>query len=173
MGIIDRLRIEDAVQRYDFWLELRGARGRQRRALRRELRANLRDAAADIGVTRALFNIGSPKQLAWEMTPEAASRPRWSMGAMWASLAFGMVVFAVLLTSISFTAGVEASGVVGETVRGFVFPWFGVDYMARVEPGRGGLSVGAGNVQWYFLGIPLLTFLAVARPWRAFARTSS
>ena len=142
MGIIDRFRIENAVQTYDFWLELRGMRSRRRKEARRELRTNLRDAAADVGVTQALFNIGSPKELAYAMTPEATQRPRWSLGAMWASLAFVVVVFGLMYTASTFTSGVDASGVVGQQVTGFVFPWFGVDYMARVEPGRGGLSVG-------------------------------
>lgn len=173
MGIIDRIRIENAVQTYDFWLELRGTRGKQRRAMRRELRTNLKDATADVGVTQALFNIGSPKQLAYEMTPEAQLRPRWSMGAMWATVTFGLVVFACLFTAFAFVAGVEASGVTGQTVHGFVFPWFGVDFSARVEPDGRGLSAGAGNIAWWFLGLPLLTFLLVSRPWRAFTQKAS
>ena len=131
MGIIDRFRIENAVQTYDFWLELRGMRSRRRKEARRELRTNLRDAAADVGVTQALFNIGSPKELAYAMTPEATQRPRWSLGAMWASLAFVVVVFGLMYTASTFTSGVDASGVVGQQVTGFVFPWFGVDFMAR------------------------------------------
>ena len=145
MGIIDRFRIENAVQTYDFWLELRGMRSRRRKEARRELRTNLRDAAADVGVTQALFNIGSPKELAYAMTPEATQRPRWSLGAMWASLAFVVVVFGLVYTASTFTSGVDASGVVGQQVTGFVFPWFGVDFMARIEPNRGGLAVGAAR----------------------------
>ena len=160
MGIIDRFRIENAVQTYDFWLELRGMRSRRRKEARRELRTNLRDAAADVGVTQALFNIGSPKELAYAMTPEATQRPRWSL-------------FGLMYTASTFTSGVDASGVVGQQVTGFVFPWFGVDFMARIEPNRGGLAVGAGNAQWYVLGLPLLAFVLVARPWRAFTQKAS
>ena len=173
MGIIDWIRIENAIQTYDFWLELRGTRGKQRKAMRRELRTNLKDAAADVGVTQALFNIGSPKQLAYEMTPEAQRRPRWSMGGLWATVVFGLVLFACLFTAVAFVAGVEASGVTGRTVHGFVFPWFGVDYSARIEPDGRGLSTGAENVLLYFLGLPLLTFLLVSRPWRAFGAKAS
>lgn len=173
MGIIDRFRIENAVQTYDFWLELRGMRSRRRKEARRELRTNLRDAAADVGVTQALFNIGSPKELAYAMTPEATQRPRWSLGAMWASLAFVVVVFGLMYTASTFTSGVDASGVVGQQVTGFVFPWFGVDFMARIEPNRGGLAVGAGKAQWYVLGLPLLAFVLAARPWRAFTQKAS
>lgn len=168
----DRLRIENALLRYDFWLEMRGVPGSRRRALRRELRANLTEASADVGTTRALFGIGSPKELAYAATDADPTRPRWSQGALWASAVFAMVVFSLLFTAIAFTAGVEASGVTGETVRGFVFPWFGVDFSARVEPGGGGLSTGAGASFVPVLGLPLLTFLVVSRAWRALRRTN-
>ncbi|KGN41096.1 hypothetical protein [Knoellia aerolata] len=170
MTVLDRLRIENAVLRYDFWLEMRGVRGSRRRELRRELRANLGAASADVGTTRALFGIGSPKGLAYAATDTNPSRPRWSQAAIWASVAFGLVAFACLFTAIAFTAGVEASGVTGRAVRGFVFPWFGVDFSARVEADGGGFSTGAGGVGTWFLGVPLLVFLLVAQPWRLLRR---
>ena len=170
MTIIDRIRMENAVQRYDFWLDLRGVPMRRRRELRRELRSNLSAASADVGMTRALFGIGSPRQLAHETAPDDPSRPRWGLGALVAALVLGIVVLGVVYTAITFTAGVEASGVVGETIRGFVFPWYGVEFSARVEPDRGGLATGAANVQYYLLGLPLLAFLLVAQPWRLLRR---
>ena len=88
-------------------------------------------------------------------------------------LAFVVVVFGLMYTASTFTSGVDASGVVGQQVTGFVFPWFGVDFMARIEPNRGGLAVGAGNAQWYVLGLPLLAFVLAARPWRAFTQKAS
>ena len=53
MSLIDRFRRENAVQQYDFWLDLRAVPMRRRRELRRELRANLTEASADVGMTRA------------------------------------------------------------------------------------------------------------------------
>ena len=169
MNIIDRLRIESAILRYDFWLEMRGVRGSRRRDLRRELRTNLTEASADTGTTRALFGIGSPKELAYAATDTDPSRPRWSQGALWAAFVFGVVIFGCMFTAIVFTAGVEASGATGQKVHGFVFPWFGVDYSAQVDPGRS-YAAGAGGVGGYFLGLPLLTFLLVAQPWRLLRR---
>jgi hypothetical protein len=166
MTVLDRLRIENALLRYDFWLEMRGVGGRRRRELRRELRANLGEASADVGTTRALFGIGSPKELAHAATDADPYRPRWSQGAIWAAVVLGLVLFALMFTATAFTAGVEASGVTGETVRGTVFPWFGVDFAARVEPDRGGLAVGASGSFLHVLGLPLLTFVLVAKPWR-------
>ena len=169
MNIVDRTRIESTILRYDFWLEMRGLRGSRRRELRRELRANLAEAATDVGTTRALFGIGSPKQLAYAATDTDPSRPRWSQGALWAALVFGIVIFGCMFTAIAFPAGVEASGVEGRRVHGSVFPWFGVDFAAQVEPGRS-YAAGAGGVGAYFLGLPLLTFLLVAQPWRLLRR---
>ena len=170
MSVLDRLRIESALLRYDFWLEMRGVPGSRRRELRRELRANLGEASADVGTTRALFGIGSPQELAYAATDADPHRPRWSQGAIWASLVFGLVLFSLLFTATAFTAGVEASGVTGETVRGWVFPWFGVDFAARVEPDRGGLAVGAGGSFLQVFGLPLLTFVLVSKPWRVLRR---
>lgn len=173
MTVLDRLRIENALLRYDFWLEMRGVRGSRRRELRRELRGNLTEASADVGTTRALFGIGSPKELAHAATDVDPHRPRWSQGAIWASAVFGLVLFAMLYTATAFTAGVEATGVTGETVRGTVFPWFGVDFSARVEPGRGGLAVGANGSFLHVVGLPLLTFVLVAKPWRVLRRNGT
>src|SRR5699024_2234324 len=121
MRTTDRIRLEHAVQRYDFWLDMRGVSMRRRRELRRELRTNLAEATADVGMTRAIFGIGSPKELAHAATENDPSRPRWGQGALAAALVFGVVVLACLYAATAFTQGVEASGVVGETVRGSVF----------------------------------------------------
>ena len=109
MTIIDRARIESAILRYDFWLEMRGVRGSRRRD------------------------------------------------------------FGCVLTAIAFTSGVEASGATGREVSGAVFPWFGVDYTAQVDPGRS-YSAGAGGIGGYLLGLPLVTFVLVAQPWRLLRR---
>lgn len=170
MRIYDRVRIEATVLRYDYWLEVRGVRGRDRRDLRGELRANLHEASRDVGTAQALVGIGSPKHLAHAAPEVHPSRPRWSQGCIWASAVFGLVVLGCMFTAIAFTSGVEASGVTGQTVRGFVFPWFGVDFSARVEPGGQGFATGAGGIGMYFLGLPLLTFVLVAQPWRLLRR---
>ena len=81
-----------------------------------------------------------------------------------------MVLFALMFTAMAFVAGVEASGVTGQTVRGPVFPWFGVDFTARVEPDGGGLAVGAGGPWLHVLGLPLLTFILISKPWRLLRR---
>jgi len=56
VNILDRARIVGATVSYDLWLELAGVPGRRRRDLRRELRANLRDATALVGSHTAVRN---------------------------------------------------------------------------------------------------------------------
>ncbi len=168
MTLIDRWRIEYAIQTYDFWLEARGASGRERRELRGELRDNLSAAAADVGVTQAVFNIGSPKRLAYEVT-EPHRRPRWSRGLMWATVVEALTLAALLYAAVVFLSGVEASGVTGHPVTGGAFPWFGVEFVAEVEAG-GGISAGVTSVWWWLLGPWIVTFVLVAQPWRALTR---
>ncbi|EAP98782.1 hypothetical protein JNB_01400 [Janibacter sp. HTCC2649] len=166
MKNFDRLRIEYAVQRYDFSLELRGVSGARRRELRRELRANLTEASADVGVTRALFGIGSPKQLAYAATEGDASRPRWSLGAFWASGTFAVLLVWLALTMLTIVETVEAAGV-GEPVSVRPFPWLGTTFVVESSPGSLGAELHA---PWQLLVGPLLVFLLVAQPWRRLRR---
>lgn len=166
MSVQDRLRIEHALLRYDVWLEMRGVRGSRRRELRRELRANLAEASADVGTTRALFGIGSPKELAYAATETDPSRPTWSQALVWAGLAAAAVFLAMVLTSLTVLQTVDASGATGE-VRVSPFPWVGTTFTAEV-----GSSSFATGVQtpWPLLAVPLLVLLVGARPWRLLRR---
>lgn len=166
MNVIDRLRIEYAIARYDFWLELRGVRGRRRRELRRELRANLAEASADVGVTRSLFGIGSPKQLAYAATEGDASRPRWSLGAFWASATFAALLIWMALTTLTIVQTGDAARV-SEPVPVSPFPWFGTTFTVESSPGA--LSAGV-DAPWQLIVGPLLVFLLFAQPWRRLRR---
>lgn len=166
MTVVDRIRTEYAVQRYDFWLELRGVRGSRRRELRRELRANLVEAGADVGVTRALFGIGSPKQLAYAATEADASRPRWSLGAFWASGTFAVLIVWMALTTLTILQTAKAASTTGP-VDVQPFPWLGTTFTVESSPGSVGAEVQA---PWQLLVGPLLVFLLVAQPWRRLRR---
>lgn len=165
----DRARLWLAVQRYSYWLELRGSPGKERRLLIKELRANLDEAARERGVTQALFGIGSPKQLAYETQPLDPRRPRWNLAGMWAVTVFALVTYSMILCGIAFVEGVEASGAFGRRIEAQIFPWFGTTFMAQVEADRGGLLVGMSH-PWPQLVLPLLTFILVAQPWRLLRR---
>ncbi|WP_035902832.1 hypothetical protein [Knoellia subterranea] len=162
MSLIDRIRTETAILRYDFWLEMRGVNGPRRRDLRRELRANLSEATADIGATRALFGIGSPKELAYAATETDPSRPRWSQGSIWAGAVFLILALWMALTSLTVIQTAEAAGV-ASPVSVHPFPWWGTTFTAQSSPGT--LEAGV-TAPWQLIVGPLLTFLLVAQPWR-------
>lgn len=170
MNVIDMLRREYAVQRYEFWLELRGVRGRRRRALRQELRANLGDAAADVGMTAALFGIGSPRQLAHESSPLDPDRPRWVLGFLWATIAFALTVLGLMFAAFNGANGVIGAGVTGRDVRFDLFPFLGAQAVVRVAPDHGGIVIGVPFGLWWLLGLPFLVFLFTAQPWRLLRR---
>ena len=167
MNVLDRLRLESALVRYDFWLEMRGVRGSRRRELRRELRANLTEATADVGATRALFGIGSPQQLAYAATEADPTRPTWSLAMVWASLTFAVLLVAMALTSLTILPTVDAADTRGE-VSLSPFPWFGTTFTAEAGPG----SFGAGvETPWPLLVLPLLVLVLGARPWLPLRRS--
>ncbi|PRY62673.1 hypothetical protein BCF74_104109 [Knoellia remsis] len=169
MNVIDTLRIESAIQRYDFWLEMRGVAGKRRRELQQELRTNLREASADVGTTRALFGIGSPKQLAHAATETDPSRPRWSQGAMAAVLTLLVLSTWLALTSLTVLDTADAAQA-GGPVSVSPFPWFGTTFTVESTAERLALSVTG---MWQLVAGPTLAFLAVAQPWRLLRRKGS
>jgi hypothetical protein len=75
MNVNDRLRVERAVQSYDWWLSWHTTRARRRRELRGELRANLFAAAGQPGGARAaVTGLGNIRQLArpWRVLARAS-----------------------------------------------------------------------------------------------------
>lgn len=70
MNILDRARIVGATVSYDLWLELAGVPGRRRRDLRRELRANLRDATALVGSHTAVRYVAAHAKWPQQQTPQ-------------------------------------------------------------------------------------------------------
>ena len=166
MNIVDRARIESAILRYDFWLEMRGVRGSRRRDLRRELRTNLAEAGAEVGTTRALFGIGSPKQLAYAATDTDPSRPRWSQGLMWAAGTLLVLLLWLAVTSLNLVQAVDATGTT-DPVDVRPFPWLGTTFTVHSAPGVLEASI---SPLWQLLAGPLLVLLLVAQPWRLLRR---
>lgn len=74
LTFIDRLRIERAVWTVDAYLSPLPAR--RQREIRRELRANLRASAAQVGAKAAVRNLGSLRRLGYEyLSVEYRGRP--------------------------------------------------------------------------------------------------
>lgn len=163
MNLLDRARIEWAVQSYGQWLDLRGASGRRRRALRRELRANLLDAAHDTSAAEAVLALGSRRQMAAEAVPPDATRPRWYAAANWALLALGVVLLVGVLCGLAWMDGAMAADK-SRAANGAITLFPGSDLAYEPRPGGGfSMSMAFG---WLPLAAGLVVFVVVARPWR-------
>lgn len=163
MTILARLRIERAVQSYDLWLDLQGAPGRRRRELRRELRANLTDAAATLGARTAVRNLGSIRAMALGALPQDPARARWSVGAVAGVGASALVAVAVLLSGLAWIEGATAVDPRASVSGGL--PWFPGSELAYAPVGSGiAVELGLG---WAPLAAFALTFVLVAQPWRS------
>lgn len=162
MTLLDRLRIERAVVCYDFWLDLRGTPGRQRRGLRRELRANLLESASRRGARAAVAGLQGTRRMAAEAIVADLTRPRWSAGGTAALATFAFVFLVQMSAALAWVDGAMAAAP-GRATRGAVtfFPGAQVEY----EPAAAGFSV-AMTLGWLAPALAVAVFLAVARPWR-------
>ncbi len=162
MNLRARARVERAVLSYDLWLDLRGAPGRRRRDLRRELRANLTEATAHVGARAAVERLGSTRAMAAEAVPVREDRPRWSVGLIAGTVTFAVVVLVELLSALAWSDGAMAAAPESTTSGSLTFfPGSALEY-APLDAGFA-LTLGFG---WLAPALAVVTFLAVARPWR-------
>lgn len=170
LSIADRLRIERVV-----WLldqSIYDLPRRRRVAIRREVRENLRTAAADVGATRAVRNIGSVGELAsGYLDAQFGGRPRpsWLAAAI-----FVFTTLLVLQSILTDAANAFADGVLtaSPTFSGTLH-WGGVhllqtDVTVILSGGTTTLKGGALSV-WAWL-LLALGAIAVGRLWRAIPR---
>lgn len=123
---IDRLRFERVVWELD--QRLYDLPRRSRIAKRREVRENLRAAAADVGAPDALRNLGNARQLAAEYrSAEFDDQPRPSWLAAGLYLFTGQLVLTALLAeaATSFSDGIAAAN---PHATG-TFTWSGIGYL--------------------------------------------
>jgi len=109
---LDRLRIERAVWTLDTMLTI--VPGRRRRAIRREMRANLTAASAEVSTVEAIGRLGDLRLLAIEYADahygEQRPRPNLRGLLVWSPLA-GVALVVVMFAGLeSFMDGVEATG---------------------------------------------------------------
>jgi len=170
-SLTDRLRINLAVLRYDAWLDLRGGVGsRTRRQLRRELRANLVDASAQVGSRDAVRRLGPIRELAAEAgdATRPTARPTWGRGGVVAARVFALVLLLEALALMWWLGGARDAGV--PTVRGSLalFPGSAVEY-SRLA---GGTAVEF-QPGWLVLAAAAVTFAVASRPWLLARRPAS
>ena len=161
---IDRIRIECRVWALD--QRLYDLPSHSRIAKRREVRANLLEAAADQGAREALRRIGSSRALAREyLGAEFGNRPHHS----WT----GAACFTALLPLFLIGALSEVSGAYGQALTAAhasgVFTWNGVSYLQSpltftVAQGQVTQSGGAWTPIVYVIW--LIGTIACGRLWR-------
>lgn len=164
MNITEKVRLEAWLTRYDFWLDSRGVPLGVRSALGREMRANLTEAAADVGLAEALAGVGEPKDLATEAAETAVdpTRPTWLTGLGWAFTAALGYAVVMLLSFITFAQGVQATG--SEAGRGWALLVPGMDVMVSNSPSSFGFETE--GFPWLLPVVAVLGFLIGSRVWR-------
>lgn len=164
MNITEKVRLEAWLTRYDFWLDSRGVPLGVRSALGREMRANLTEAAADVGLAEALAGVGEPKDLATEAAETAVdpTRPTWLTGLGWAFTAALGYAVVMLLSFITFAQGVQATG--SEAGRGWALLVPGMDVMVSNSPSSFGFETE--GFPWLLPVVAVLGFLVGSRVWR-------
>lgn len=168
MNLVDRARVAAAVGWYGLWLERYDVPRRARRELKRELRANLTDAAARRGARSAVASLGGLRALALAHADAAGrdGRPRWTTGILVAAVAAFLVSFVQVLAAVNFLAGVEAVDG-GTTARGALVPFPGSSIERRPLGDGFEASIDFGPT---FAVVALVVFVLVARPWRLVRR---
>src|SRR5262249_25408366 len=108
---MDRLRIWRAVWTVDILTS--DLPHRQQRALVRELRANVRSAAAEVGAAEAVRQLGSPRALARGYLEaqfgETGPRPSIFRGLVWLTVVDILFLTAFIGSFNGFLAGVKAA----------------------------------------------------------------
>ncbi len=103
-SIVDRARFKVYLWRLDYHLnDLRHSRIRE---IRSEIRANTASAAADVGMRRALANLGHPRVLAaGYLSAEGRPLPTYRRGIYWAIAAFWAYNWTVMSYTLGFADG--------------------------------------------------------------------
>lgn len=132
--------------------------------LKRDLRTELTLAAQDVGMRRAVADLGHPRALAERYVDELGRRlPRWTAGALAAGLVLGVLAYLFLAYSMgTLDTLAELGG--GSVTR---YPFGAETTWSSTEVG--GISVAtrpsvAGTV--FVLGVTVVAFVLGARVWR-------
>lgn len=154
------------LQRVELWLDPMPRR--RRRAVLRELRTNLDEASADVGLDAALAGLGSPRQLAAQyLDTEPQPRPRWNQGAVAASAVLVAWVYATMFYTLGMLDALDSTGATTAARGSFLG--------TRVEAVSNATEISAGfsGVPWAPVVLMLVTFLLVGRAWHVVGRRAA
>jgi len=166
IGPLDRLRIERLVWALD--KQIYDLPRRTRIATRREVRANLLEAAADVGTTAALRGVGGSRQLAEQyLRAEFGDGPRhsWTGAALAAGLTPLLLNFFLGEARNAFVDWITAA----DPHAGGTYLWNGVSWLqtsvqATFTDGHASSTGGSWTVLAYALW--LIVTVAAGRLWR-------
>ena len=159
LSLSDRWNRARYLQTVELWLD--AMPGRRRRAVMKDLRANLDVAAAEVGMTAALADLGRPRVLARRyLDEEPAQRPHWNQGALAAGLVIGAWLYSTLFYTMGMLDAVGSTGA-GNATGSFL----GTHVNAVSTPEE--ISAGFAGFPWSALLVAVVVFLLVARAWNA------
>jgi len=158
LSLTDRLRRWSYLQDLELWLD--PMTRRRRREVLNELRVNLADAAADVGMAQAIDDLGRPRVLARELVEaEPRRRPSWSLGVLGA----GGLLLVAMLAGMGYLAGMTDAllGTGGGTAEG---SFLGVRVLTTATESE--LSWELAGWSWPIFVASVLALLVCARAWR-------
>jgi len=139
---------------------------KQYRQIKRDLRRELTTAGADVGMRHAVADLGRPRTLADGYIAELGRPvPRWTTGAVAASLAIIFIVYLGVAYAIGTVDTLEAMG--GGTVT--TYP-FGAEtiFTSTADEISVQTQLSAAGAS-FFLGVAAVAFTLGSRLWRAFS----
>jgi len=163
LSLVERWRRSWYLQSVELWLDPMPRR--RRRAVLSELRANLDEATADVGLDAAIAGLGAPRQLVGRyLDTEPQPRPRWNHGAAAAALVLGGWLYATLFYTLGMLDALDSTGTASPARGSFL----GTHVVAISNPSE--LSAAFSGVPWWPLLVTVLVFLLVGRAWHALPR---
>ncbi len=164
----DRIRIERYLLGFSWHMQ--DYPHKEYKQIKAELRSSLRAAALDVGIDRAVADLGSPHVLADQYIAGLGRKlPRWNTGITIAGLAVSMLVYLALAYTVGAIDTLEAKG--GGEIELSVF---GVETVAHFS---GDAIWVQARPTWLALaiygGVGLVAFLVGARVWRLLTRPST
>ena len=162
LTLTDRLRRWSYLQDVELWLDPMS--WRRRREVLRDLRTNLGDATADLGMSQAIEDLGKPRDLAREfLKAEPRRRPAWSFGV----LGVGAVLFVALLAGLSYMFGMSDAllGSGGGTAEG---RFLGIAIIATATADE--MSWSWSGWSWPITIVAAIAFLVASSAWRLLRR---
>lgn len=163
LGLSDRARIAWTV--WIVSLPLLDLPRRRRRPILRDLHANLREAAAEVGSREAVARLGSKVELANSYLVAAGPRSRLVCGVLWMVLAFACWMFAYMLISTGFLMGVEMAAPTGDYRYSWQAPWL-LGFGGFLESTGDGTSVGGTLTPGPLIIFAVAFGLGASRFWR-------